>query len=278
MVAKLLEELQSVTVRENLLNVSVIQPQSSREKVAQGPAISGDSLDHSPPIVASNDSGCISPNRFLLLQDVREEGEIDEEHVEDRVDELDNLVEEVGAAKYLISKPSVVATKQTSSQRSRALMSSIFAWNMREFNMPRKQKAVKYWVKAAKLSLGCLLETRVHEDNFQEVFDATFPGWSYIHNYSHHRLGRIWATGDTFLCSFIYASNCAIERRELWNEMELVSRSVAGDQNPWIIQGDFNVALTEQEHSRFMETRLDRSSIRDFQNVVLKCDMVDLAQ
>ncbi|WZZ66243.1 hypothetical protein YC2023_077613 [Brassica napus] len=119
MVAKLLEELQSVIVRENLLNVSVNQPQSSREKVAQGPAISGDSLDHSPPIVASNDSGCISPNRFLLLQDVREEGEIDEEHVEDHVDELDNLVEEVGAAKYLISKPSVVATKQTSSQRSR---------------------------------------------------------------------------------------------------------------------------------------------------------------
>ena len=118
-VAKLLEELQSVTVRENLLNVSVNQPQSSREKVAQGPAISGDSLDHSPPIVASNDSGCISPNRFLLLQDVREEGEIDEEHVEDHVDELDNLVEEVGAAKYLIIKPSVVATKQTSSQRSR---------------------------------------------------------------------------------------------------------------------------------------------------------------
>ena len=60
--------------------------------------------------------------------------------------------------------------------------------------------------------------------------------------------------------------------------MEFISESVAGTTNPWIIQGDFNVALTEQEHSRFTDTRPDRSSIRDFQNVVLLCDMVDLAQ
>lgn len=167
-----------------------------------------------------------------------------------------------------------------------------------------QKKAVKYWVQAAKLSIGCLLETRVQEDKFQKVFDAAFPGWNCIHNYSHHRLGRIWvcwseevevcpvltssqmitvwwrykSMGDTFLCSFIYASNCPIERRELWREMEFISESVAGTTNPWIIQGDFNAALTKQEHSRFTDTRSDRSSIRDFQNVVLSCDMVDLAQ
>lgn len=70
-------------------------------------------------------------------------------------------------------------------------MSSIFAWNMHGFNKPHKQKAVRYWVKAAKLSFGCLIESRVKEENFQ-VFDATFPGWRCIHNYSSHRLGRIW--------------------------------------------------------------------------------------
>lgn len=60
--------------------------------------------------------------------------------------------------------------------------------------------------------------------------------------------------------------------------MEFKSKSVAGTTNPWIIQGDFNVALTKHEHSRFTDTRSDRSSIRDFQNVVLSCDMVDIAQ
>ena len=49
-------------------------------------------------------------------------------------------------------------------------MSSIFVWNMSGFNQPRKQKAVKYCVQAAKLSIGCLLETRVQEDKFQKVF------------------------------------------------------------------------------------------------------------
>lgn len=183
-------------------------------------------------------------------------------------------------------------------------MSSIFAWNIRGFNKPRKQKAVNYWVNAAKLSFGCLLETRVQEENFKKIFDTTFPGWSCVNNYSNHRLGRIWvcwsdevevipvstsiqmitvwvrykASGDTFLCSFIYVSNCRIERRELWNEMEVIAGSVAGDTNPWIIQGDFNVALSSTEHSRLMETAADRSSIREFQNVVRNCDMMDLAQ
>ena len=183
-------------------------------------------------------------------------------------------------------------------------MSSIFAWNMRGFNMPRKQKAVRYWVSAAKLSFGCLLETRVKEENFQKIFDSTFPGWSYVHNYSSHRLGRIWvcwsdaveiipvstsaqmitvwvrfkASGDTFLASFVYASNCVVERRELWSEMETISNSVAGDTNAWIIQGDFNVALSSLEHSRLVDSAADRSAIRDFQNVVRSCDMVDIAQ
>ena len=142
-------------------------------------------------------------------------------------------------------------------------MSSVFAWNMRGFNKPHKQKAFRYWVKAAKLLFGCLLETRVREGNFQKVFDATFPGWRCVHNYSRHQLGRLWAyyldevevftvsnssqmitlwvkykaTGDTFLCSFVYAFNYASERRELWCEIEAIGRSVG--QNPWIIQGGF---------------------------------------
>ena len=71
-------------------------------------------------------------------------------------------------------------------------MSSIVAWNMRGFKKPHKQKAVKCWVKDAKLSIGGLMETRVQESNFKKIFEATFPGWNCINNYSHHRLGRLW--------------------------------------------------------------------------------------
>lgn len=77
-------------------------------------------------------------------------------------------------------------------------------------------------------------------------------------------------------CFFvIYASNFANERRDIWREMELILGSVAGSNNPWVIDGDFNVALIEEEHS---ETRFDRNTICGFQNVVFMCDMVDLAQ
>lgn len=144
----------------------------------------------------------------------------------------------------------------------------------------------------------------MNEENFKKIFDATFPGWSCLNNYSTHRLHRIWvcwsdevevcpvsvsaqmitvwvrykASGDTFLSSFIYASNCMIERRKLWIEMEAIAGSVAGTNNSWIIQGDFNVALSAQEHSRAVESAMDRISMKDFQNVVYKCDMMDLAQ
>ncbi|KAJ4889497.1 Endonuclease/exonuclease/phosphatase protein [Raphanus sativus] len=50
-------------------------------------------------------------------------------------------------------------------------MSSIFAWNMRGFNKPRKQRAVRYWVQAARLSFACLLETKVKKENFQKATD-----------------------------------------------------------------------------------------------------------
>nr|VDD56608.1 unnamed protein product [Brassica oleracea] len=48
-------------------------------------------------------------------------------------------------------------------------MTSIFAWNVRGFNQSRKQQA-----------------------SFLKIFSDTFSGGQYLHNYSHHRLGRIW--------------------------------------------------------------------------------------
>lgn len=115
---------------------------------------------------------------------------------------------------------------------------------------------------------------------FSRSFNATFPGWQCLHNYSHHRLGRIWVcwseavdvvpvlvssqmitclvrfkeSNDIFLASFVYASNCMVERRELWREMKMVSRQVASGPNPWILQSDFNVTLSAMEHSRFLDT------------------------
>lgn len=147
------------------------------------------------------------------------------------------------------------------------------------------------------------METKVREEKFLGVFNATFPGWNYVHNYSHHRFGRIWVcwsdevdvipvlvssqmtmcwvrinvTEDIFLASFVYASNCVVERRELWRDMDMISKSVASGINPWIIQGDFNVTLSAMEHSRFLDTAEESAGIREFQEIVRLCDLVYLA-
>ncbi|KAH0939050.1 LOW QUALITY PROTEIN: hypothetical protein HID58_006511, partial [Brassica napus] len=149
----------------------------------------------------------------------------------------------------------------------------------------------------AALNIGCLVETRVHEGHFKKVVEATFPGWSYTHNYAHHRLGRIWvcwsddvevvhvsssaqmitcwvrykSSCDFFLNSFVYGFNGASERRDLWQEMEMISNSVVGNTYPWILQGDFNVALSMEEHSRATTTGGDRRSISEFQEAVRVC-------
>lgn len=121
------------------------------------------------------------------------------------------------------------------------MMASIFAWNTRGFNKPRKHNAVKKWISDSKFSFGCLLETRVQEVRFRDVVNAALPGWKAITNYSFNRLGHIWVcwsdavevipvfksaqiitvwveyhdTGDTFLSSFVYASNFVSDRRLL---------------------------------------------------------------
>lgn len=183
-------------------------------------------------------------------------------------------------------------------------MSSTFDWNMRGFNKTRKQRAVRYWIQSAKLSFGCLLETKVKRENFQGIFDATFPGWNCIHNYDYHHLGRIWvcwsndveivpasvsaqmitcwvrikSTGDILLASFVYASNQATERKVLWREMEVVATTMAGSTYPWIVQGDFNVILTASEHSHGMNMGRENYAMRDFQDAVRRCGLDDLAQ
>ncbi|XP_056688152.1 uncharacterized protein [Spinacia oleracea] len=93
------------------------------------------------------------------------------------------------------------------------------------------------------------------------------PGWCFSSNISKHAGGRIvigWnpncftvnivsmisqlihcqiITGSrktSFDCTFVYAMNEARDRRVLWDDLEVISRSVGG---AWICMGDFNNVL-----------------------------------
>ena len=114
-----------------------------------------------------------------------------------------------------------------------------FYWNIRGFNQFSKHKVVKEWVRKCGFQFGCLIETRVKENKAKKILEKVFPGWSYITNYDHHRLGKIWITWspgvrvtpcfkstqlvtcsvllegmeDEFYYSFVYGLNLAAERK-----------------------------------------------------------------
>lgn len=67
-----------------------------------------------------------------------------------------------------------------------------FYWNIRGFNKLSKHRVVKEWVRKGGFQFGCLIETRVKENKAKKILETVFPNWSYITNYGHHRLGRIW--------------------------------------------------------------------------------------
>lgn len=115
----------------------------------------------------------------------------------------------------------------------------VLVWNIRGLNSPLKQREVKSLVKRLKISIFCLVETRVKEGNAEVIQKCIAPSWGFIHNYSRHYNGRIWVCWNpnlvnicgvhvhaqsitceisekvgpvSWIHSFVYGSNCGIER------------------------------------------------------------------
>ncbi|KAH0859375.1 LOW QUALITY PROTEIN: hypothetical protein HID58_087636, partial [Brassica napus] len=248
-VTNLIAELKSLSEKENL--------SGGRVSVSQGVTIDCeekvDCTDQEKWALVTSNSGmtsparevesCHSPNGFQILQDLQEEGEIadDDDSQSDTAEEtVDEALEKNPKADDVVGL--TVKTLPPANGGSKA--------------RTQRQNPV---------SRGRGRGSKRHTVRLVSSSAQMITLWV-----------KYKGSGDTFLCSFVYAFNHANERRELWREMEVIGRSAG--QNPWIIQGDFNVALTSQEHSSFMNTRVDRNAIKDFQDVVLKCDMMDIAQ
>lgn len=72
------------------------------------------------------------------------------------------------------------------------LKKMILFWNVRDINIVAKQKRLSEKIKLSKVSLVCLLETHVLRENQKRVVNRIFPNCTYVDNYDHARLGRIW--------------------------------------------------------------------------------------
>ncbi|KAL1202740.1 hypothetical protein V5N11_031369 [Cardamine amara subsp. amara] len=80
---------------------------------------------------------------------------------------------------------------------------------------------------------------------------------------------------SAFVVSFVYASNCEIERRSLWEDMTTFSSDQRVVNKAWTILGDFNQALNPEYHSIIDSQRINRGT-HDFKSCLLDSPLVDL--
>ena len=128
----------------------------------------------------------------------------------------------------------------------------ILVWNTRGLNDPFKQKVVVSRIRELKVSMVCLLETRVKENNMMSIISRHFQGWQFLHNYSNVvQNGRIWVLWNNtlqvelidsmeqciicsvsygiqkFFFSAVYGCNEGIDRRRLWSHLVCLKGPIA---------------------------------------------------
>lgn len=88
----------------------------------------------------------------------------------------------------------------------------------------------------------------------------------------------VLAEGETeeFLCSFVYAENTIERRKELWDDIKAHQNSPMFRNKEWIIMGDFNDILEEDEHSNHQVAGLSTPGMRDFEEVIQYCSLTDM--
>ncbi|GJS32607.1 uncharacterized protein Tco_0530989 [Tanacetum coccineum] len=148
-------------------------------------------------------------------------------------------------------------------------MFSVAAWNIRGLNRTPKQFEVRQVVNENNLSVCGILESHVDISSLSIVCSKVFRSWDWIWNINQCVRGCRIIVGwnkdvvdvmviaqmsqvlhlkimhktnqKVLFCSFVYASNSTIDRRQLWADLglhKLVTRGM-----PWVLMGDFNVAL-----------------------------------
>ncbi|TYK23422.1 uncharacterized protein E5676_scaffold605G00030 [Cucumis melo var. makuwa] len=142
----------------------------------------------------------------------------------------------------------------------------------------------------------CLLETRVHERNFESVSRRFGNSLDYSCSYSNSAVGRIWVMWKKNRFSFstremdeqfvtgtltdllsgvcmevfcVYASNSNIERRLLWHWLVEIT---SGWSSPGVVMGDFNAI---RGHSEAFGGSPIQVEMEDFDLAIRDVDLVE---
>ena len=178
-----------------------------------------------------------------------------------------------------------------------------FFWKMRGFNKTTKHSVVRDWIRSQPLHLGGLIETRVKEGKAGSIVNYVFHNWSFMANYEHNQLGRIWVVWDQsvkmtpvykssqlitcsvllegrteeIICSFVYVLNTMEERRVLWEELRNHKDAAMFRDKQWLVFGDFNEILNGSEHSGYENNPNVTTGMREFQDITRYCSLTDMS-
>ncbi|XP_019241599.1 PREDICTED: uncharacterized protein LOC109221581 [Nicotiana attenuata] len=78
-------------------------------------------------------------------------------------------------------------------------------------------------------------------------------------------------TQNSYIITIVYAKCDPIERIELWDNMYYLARDMT---SPWLVAGDFNVILDEEE--KFGGLPVSLNEVADFRHCVNTCNLTDL--
>ncbi|GKB64526.1 RNA-directed DNA polymerase, eukaryota, reverse transcriptase zinc-binding domain protein [Tanacetum coccineum] len=167
-------------------------------------------------------------------------------------------------------------------------------------NQTPKQKEVRQVIYENNLCLCAILESHVANSNLQGMCSKIFKNWHWTSNGlscvkgSRIILGwnpnivkvvvisfdaQVMHTSIYFkddkkelFCSFVYAHNRYLQRRDLW--CNLITHKAYIRNRPWCILGDFNVSLSADEKST--GTSYIDTGMRDFQECVEDLELSDV--
>lgn len=177
----------------------------------------------------------------------------------------------------------------------------IGAWNVWGLSQISRQDEVMSLIREEGLCMCAVVETHLRKKSVKGVGDSLFRNWSWVSNMvdcrsvcrmmvgwdnnvvdanlishseqvMHFEINYIHDHRKQFV-SFIYAKNKGVERRVLWKN--LAHHSVLVKDNPWVLLGDFNVALNISDCSDV--TAAKDIDMEDFRNCVESLELEDIA-
>ncbi|GFZ16285.1 hypothetical protein Acr_25g0006940 [Actinidia rufa] len=174
----------------------------------------------------------------------------------------------------------------------------ISSWNIRGLNLPLSKNGVLNHLRKVRPAIMGLIETKLKKQSLDKLARNKLWNWRIADNLCHHPNGRIiviWkedlvaldiveasdqaihclatckSTTTTFSISFIYAFNSPVGRRSLWENLRRFSST---HHNPWILLGDFNNVLSNEERANRQPAAM--YEIRDFKDCCYDLGRSDL--